>query len=220
MKKNGHFFVTGTDTNAGKTVLSALLTAALGTIYWKPIQTGVVDGTDREAVRRWAEIADENTIPETYRFDPPVSPHLAARQAGTRIDLKSIQLPPLPPGARVVAEGAGGVLVPVNESELMLDLMLQLEFPVVVAARSSLGTINHTLLTMRALIAAGVNPLGVVMIGEENAENRLAIERYGGVPVIGQIPWLQTINRRTLVEVFKSSFEKSYFDKTGSAGPQ
>jgi len=207
-----HLFITGTDTNAGKTVLSALLTAALDAIYWKPIQSGAAEGTDRKAVCRWAEVPTERTLEECYRFGPPVSPHLAAHWAGVRIELDRICLPEQACSARVIAEGAGGLLTPLNETETILDLALHLQFPVIVAARTTLGTINHTLLTLRTLCAAGARPLGVVMLGPEDAENRRAIEHYGRVPVIGHVPWLQAINRRTLTEVFESSFEKSYFE--------
>src|SRR6476620_2907657 len=106
-------FVTGTDTNVGKTVLSALLCAGLGHMYWKPIQTGTVEGTDRESVIRYAGIPESQTLPEAYRFEPPVSPHLAAKLAGVRIDLDSIGRPSVT--SPLVIEGAGGVLVPINE---------------------------------------------------------------------------------------------------------
>src|SRR3974377_695173 len=103
------FFITGTDTNVGKTCLSALLVAALDGTYWKPIQTGASEGTDREAVRKWAEVPEERLLPEAYCFDDPVSPHLAARTAGARIDVDSIQTPVAPPGSPLIVEGAGGV---------------------------------------------------------------------------------------------------------------
>jgi dethiobiotin synthase len=198
-------FITGTDTGVGKTLLSALLVAALDRKYWKPIQTGAAEGidagTDRERVLRWAEIADEHAYPESYIFDPPVSPHLAARQQGTTIDLENIRRPDSE--HPIVIEGAGGVFVPINDSAFMLDLMRRLAAPVVVAARTALGTINHTLLTVFAIRRAKLALHGVVMIGKENIENRVAIERYGDVPVIGTIPWLETIDRRTLRSVFE-----------------
>jgi dethiobiotin synthetase len=116
-------FVTGTDTNVGKTVLSALLVSALDAVYWKPIQTGAAEGTDRETLIKLAAIPEGQTLQECYCFDPPVSPHLAAEASGVRIDLARIQSPsglsrPL------IVEGAGGILVPINDSELMLDLRL------------------------------------------------------------------------------------------------
>lgn len=185
------FFITGTDTHVGKTVLSALLVAALDSIYWKPVQSGAQEGSDRRAVMEWAEVSEERTLPECYCFDPPVSPHLAARMCGARIELGRIHLPDGVEGRHVIAEGAGGVLTPLNETETILDLIRLLNFPVIVAARTTLGTINHTLLTVRALRDGGADVRGVVMAGEENIENRRAIEGYGKVPVVGRVPWLR-----------------------------
>ena len=205
------FFVTGTDTNVGKTVLSALLIAGLDAIYWKPVQTGTNEGTDRETVMRLAGIPPSRTREESYRFEPPVSPHLAARWAGVRIDLGKICRPEVEPGTRLVAEGAGGVMAPINETEMMIDLMRHLELPVLVAARSTLGTINHTLLTLAQLERGGIEVGGVVMIGPENADNREAIERYGRRPVVGTIPWLESIDREGLIEIFHARFDARVF---------
>jgi dethiobiotin synthetase len=204
------FFVTGTDTNVGKTVLSALLVAALNGTYWKPIQTGSREGTDRQQVMRWADIPETRTIPEHYCFEPPVSPHLAAAAAGVAIDLARIQRPQVaqPP---LIMEGAGGVMVPIHESATMLDLMKQLGAPVIVAARTALGTINHTVLTAQALRGAGIEIKGVVMIGEENADNERAIAHYGSVPMIGRIPVLNCICYKTLLQVFDAEFDREAF---------
>jgi dethiobiotin synthetase len=204
-------FVTGTDTNVGKTVLSALLCARLDGIYWKPIQTGASEGTDRQAVCRWAEMAEGRTIPECYCFELPVSPHLAASLAGTIVDLSKIECPPVPRGKRLIIEGAGGVLVPLNPTELMLDLMRKLNAHVVIATRTTLGTINHTLLTVNAVRAAGLSIKGVVMVGDKHNENEHAIEHYGSVPVIGRIPPLSAIHRKALLEVFESEFDQNAF---------
>ena len=133
----------------GKTVLCALLVAGLDATYWKPIQTGASEGTDRESVRAWTGATEERLPTERYRFDPPVSPHLASREAGVRIDLESLQLPAVAsPNPRWIVEGAGGVMVPVNDRDLMRDLMRRIGFPIIIAARTALGTINHTLLTL------------------------------------------------------------------------
>jgi dethiobiotin synthase len=203
------YFVTGTDTNVGKTVLCGLLVAALDATYWKPIQTGATEGTDRESVRGWTGATEERLPTERYRFDPPVSPHLASREAGVRIDLESLQLPAVAsPDPRWIVEGAGGVMVPVNDRDLMRDLMRRIGFPIIIAARTALGTINHTLLTLSALREAGLPICGVALIGEENIENRRAIEQYGSVPVIGHIPVLKEINRAALLEVYKNNFDQ------------
>ena len=205
------FFVTGTDTNVGKTVLSALLVAALDAVYWKPVQTGAVEGADRESVRAWTGVSEDCLPQERYVFNPPVSPHLAARQVGVRIDLDSFEFPKARAGRKWIVEGAGGVMVPLNERELMRDLMRRLGLPVVVAARTALGTINHTLLTLAALRDAHLNVRGVVLIGEENIENRRAIEHYGNVHVIGHIPVLERIHRAALLDVFEKHFDRHSF---------
>jgi dethiobiotin synthetase len=205
------YFVTGTDTNVGKTVLSALLVAALDAVYWKPVQTGACEGTDRESVRKWAEASEDRLPPERFRFESPVSPHLASRQAGIQIALDHFELPKAPAGRTWIVEGAGGVMVPLNERDLMRDLMRQIGFPLIIAARTALGTINHTLLTLAALRDANLPICGVVLIGEENIENRRAIEHYGNVPVIGHIPMLININRAALLSVYENHFDHRAF---------
>jgi dethiobiotin synthetase len=201
------FFVTGTDTNVGKTVLSALLVAALDAVYWKPVQTGASEGTDRETVREWAEATEDRLPPERFRFDPPVSPHLASRQAGVRMSLDAFEFPSAPAGRKWIVEGAGGVMVPLNERDLMRDLMRRIGFPVIIAARTSLGTINHTLLTLAALREAQLPICGVALIGDENIENRRAIELYGNVRVIAHIPMLKKISREALLDVYEKHFD-------------
>lgn len=203
-------FVTGTDTNVGKTLLSALLVAAVDGVYWKPIQTGAREGTDRQTVIKLAEIPEERTLPECYCFDPPVSPHLAAEASGVRIDLGRIQ-PPRDVGSPVIAEGAGGILVPINDSQLMLDLARHIGYPILIASRTALGTINHTLLTVRALVCAKLPIKGVVMIGNRNRENERSIEHFAAVPIVGRIPWLDKINREALLQVFRDNFDPAYF---------
>jgi len=205
------FFITGTDTNVGKTLVSALLCAALDAIYWKPIQTGTREGTDRGTVMRLAGLSRDRTIPEAYRFAPPVSPHLAARRAGMRIELKNIRMPRLAAREKLIVEGAGGALVPINDSQLMTHLMKHLRLPVLLVSRTSLGTINHTLLSIAALRAARLDLRGVIMSGAPNRENRRAIEHYGNVQVIGTLPLMKKMNRATLVQAFRKYFDRKVF---------
>ena len=127
-----------------------------------------------------------------------------------RIDLARIQ-PPTGLSRPLIVEGAGGILVPINDSDLMLDLAHRLGFPVIIAARSALGTINHTLLTVRALRCAKVPIKGVVMIGPRNRDNERSVERFGGVPLVGWIPWLDKIDRQALLQVFRDNFDPQYF---------
>jgi dethiobiotin synthetase len=205
------FFITGTDTGIGKTVVSALLCAALDAMYWKPIQTGTREGTDRNTVMRLAQLPRGRTIPEAYRFAPPVSPHLAARRAGARIDLRNIRLPRISASENLIAEGAGGALVPINGAQFMTHLMRHLKLPVLLVARASLGTINHTLLSVAALRAARLDLRGVIMVGKPNRDNRNAIEHYGDVAVLGTVPFLARINRETLLQVFRRNFHRGVF---------
>jgi dethiobiotin synthase len=209
MISTSDLFITGTDTNVGKTVLSALLCAALHRSYWKPIQTGIVEGSDRTAVITYAGISEAQALPENYRFEPPVSPHLAARMAGVRIELKNVIRPATPNS--LIIEGAGGVLVPINDRDLMVDLMVHLSAPVVLATRCTLGTINHTLLSITVLRQAGVSVKGVVMIGDANEDNRRAIEHYGNIAVVGWIPMLAKIHREALLDVYNRHFQHDAF---------
>lgn len=211
------FFITGTDTGIGKTVLSALLCAGLDAHYWKPIQTGADEDSDSRTVSDLAGLAPTKILAEAYTFGPPVSPHLAARWAGERIDLARISIPGELSGRPLIVEGAGGVFVPINANEFMLDLMRHLRLPVILAARSTLGTINHTLLSLAALRSGHVEIAGVVLIGEPNADNHAAIEQYGRVRVLGEIPRLAQLNRAALLEVFAARFDREFFAGAGQA---
>ncbi len=205
------FFITGTDTNVGKTVVSALLCAALDAYYWKPIQTGTREGTDRRTVERLGELPRAKLLPETYRFSPPVSPHLAARKAGVTIELRTIQTPEIGVKENLIIEGAGGALVPINDTQLMTDLMRYLGLPVLLVSRTALGTINHTLLSLAALRSARLNVRGVIMVGKPNAENRKAIEHYGKIAVVGTVPWLKKLDRGALLRAFHKNFDPRAF---------
>ncbi|HTK36500.1 MAG TPA: dethiobiotin synthase [Caulobacteraceae bacterium] len=180
-------FVVGTDTDVGKTVVAAILVRAWNADYWKPVQTGAAeDPGDTATVARLSGLPPERLHPPAHVFAAPLSPHAAAALEGARIDLDGFAPPAT--ARPLVAEGAGGVLVPLNESALIIDLVQRLGWPVVVVARSTLGTINHTLLTLAALRARGVTVIGVVLNGPPSPSNREAIEHHGRVPVIAEIP--------------------------------
>ena len=191
-------FVTGTGTGVGKTVVCAALIhryrEAADWRYWKPVQTGIEQDDDTAEVRRLAECETASCI----RLPRPVSPHLAARWADIRILLDDLKLPSVDEAIRWIVEGAGGALVPLNDTDLMADLMGSLALPVVIAARSELGTINHTLLTLEALRARKLCVAGVVMVGEPNRDNCQAIEHYGRVSVLGEMPLLDPLDTATV----------------------
>ncbi|MEO0034033.1 MAG: hypothetical protein RLZZ501_56 [Pseudomonadota bacterium] len=181
-------FVTGTDTGIGKTLVSAWLARSWRASYWKPIQSGTIEGTDPAWVGRMAPGIE--IIPPAVELQAPLSPHEAARRERRRIDLSTLVLPER---ERLVVEGAGGAMVPINDSALMVDLMVRFGLPTVVVARSGLGTINHTLMTLEVLRRRRVPLLGVVLNGQRNPANREAIEHFGGVPVLAEIQPLPAV---------------------------
>ena len=193
------FFVTGTDTDVGKTLVSAWLMTHLDADYWKPVQAGTEPETNSATVRRLAEISASRVLPEAYVLPDAMAPHEAARRAGIRIDMAKL-VPPRTDRLLVV-EGAGGMLVPLTNEAYVIDLAVELHLPILLVARSTLGTINHTLLSIEGLRRRGLPLAGVVINGPETPHNRVAIERYGDVDVIAEIPWLPSVTRATLLEI-------------------
>ena len=197
-------FVTGTDTGVGKTVTCAALMCRLAADprvrYWKPIQTGTEDEDDTATVRRLSGCGAARVIDEGVRLTRPVSPHLAARLSGVTIEIAQLTGIAAAQAAsdRLIVEGAGGVLVPLNGDTLMVDLMVRLGLPVVVVARSTLGTINHTLLTLEALRGRSLTVAGVIMVGARHPENREAVERHGRTPVVAELPVLEPLTPEAL----------------------
>lgn len=186
-------FVTGTDTGIGKTLASAALCRCLGAAYWKPLQTGTADGDDdTREVARLAGLSPAHFFPPARRYADPSSPERAASLEGQRVSVSDI-VALLPPVRPLVIEGAGGVMVPINEQETMLDLMTALNFGVVVVARSGLGTINHTLLTLGAIRSRGLEVHGVILSGPPAPHNAEAIARHGGVKILAQFPVLDEV---------------------------
>jgi dethiobiotin synthetase len=198
----GPFCVTGTDTDVGKTVVSAALTLGLEAFYWKPIQAGLTPTTDTASVREWTGLPGTRFIPEAYRLEEPMSPHAAAELEGVEIEMDRILATELPTGAPTVVEGAGGLMVPINaRGDMMIDLVGAYA-PVVLVARTSLGTLNHTLLSISELKRRSISIYGVVLNGEKHVSNRRAIEKYGEVPVLGRIPPLPSIDAVSLRKAF------------------
>lgn len=209
-------FVTGTDTNVGKTVTSAAILARYSSIpqlkYWKPIQTGIESDNDTATVLELTGVGWERVEDVGIRLEGPLSPHLSAKLAGTRIELSEVVSGIGATGSWVV-EGAGGLLVPINERHLMADLILALGLPVVVVARTTLGTINHTLLTIEVCRDRGIAVAGVVMSGVPDRDNLEAIEYYAGVRVVSVIPYFRVLSRADF-----SRWVADEFDREGVLG--
>jgi dethiobiotin synthase len=194
-------FVTGTDTDIGKTVVSACLVRALNADYWKPIQSGLVDGRDRDSVSTLAELNEKRIHPSTYELQAPLSPHEAARLENVSLNMDELILPTT--DNSLVVEGAGGVLVPINSEFLMIDLMARLGLPVIVVARSGLGTINHTLLTLEALRTRNIDILGIIVNGPKNPANVEAIQTYGRTNILLELEPISPLDAEGVSTVAK-----------------
>src|SRR5579859_3531204 len=201
---NRAIVVTGTDTGIGKTVFAAGLTRALSASYWKPIQSGLDEETDTELVRRLAAIPRERTLPEMWRLRTAASPHLSAEIDGLAIDPEALQLPHIE-GALVV-EGAGGLMVPLTRQVLYIDVFARWKAPLILCARTSLGTLNHTLLSVEALKRRDISLLGIALVGDPHPDNERTLREMTGVPVLGRLPRLQVVNSEALQAAFRASF--------------
>jgi len=195
------FFVTGTDTEVGKTVVCAWLMRALDGEYWKPVQCGLTDvggkgEGDSETVQRLTGFSLKRFHSPAYVFSAPRSPHEAAEMEGAAITLDDFTLPVTT--RPLIVEGAGGVLVPLNDQATMCDLMVRLSLPVILVARTALGTINHSLLSIEALRARGIDLAGIVLCGPQDAANAAAIQTHGLVPVIGALPRFDILDKDSL----------------------
>ncbi|BAU42604.1 ATP-dependent dethiobiotin synthetase BioD [Leptolyngbya sp. O-77] len=200
------FFITGTDTNVGKTVVSALLTLGLNASYWKPIQSGLDPISDTDYVRKVTGLDDSHFLPERFTLTQPLSPHAAAEIDGVQIHLSDFQLPSQLPYKPLIIEGAGGLMVPLNEEDFVIDLIRQFQLPVCLVTRSTLGTINHTLLSLSQLRRMEIPILGVIVNGPKNEGNRAAIAHYGNVPILAELEPLAEVNPATLKQVFDQLF--------------
>jgi dethiobiotin synthetase len=184
------YFVSGIGTNVGKTFVSAGLMLASNARYFKPIQTGAPDDLDRETVRELTGLDESRFLPEVKAFRAPLSPHRAAMIEGQEIRVGEIALPKV--DGPLVVEGAGGLLVPLNTTETMLDLMVAFGLPVVLVSTDYLGSINHTLLSLRCLKQEGIEVAGVVFTGRAFEDNAETIARFAGqVPIWPRLPHLE-----------------------------
>ena len=198
------FVVTGTDTGIGKTVFSAALAGATDAPYWKPIQSGLEDETDSEVAARLAGVP---ILPEAYRLVTPASPHIAAEIDGITIDPAALT----PPPGNIVIEGAGGALVPVTRTTLYADIFARWQIPVIVCARTALGTINHSLLTIEALKSRNVAIHGLAFLGDAVEDSEAIIAEISGVRRLGRLPIVDPLTSETLAAAFADSFSLTDF---------
>lgn len=201
--------ITGTDTGVGKTIFSAALMLALqeahgGATYWKPVQSGVEE-VDTRTVQKLTALPDEHFLPETYILSQPLSPHRAAEIDGVHIDVDELEIPDT--GGPLLIEGAGGLHVPLTRTTLFVDMFALWNQPVILCARTALGTINHTLLSVESLKSRRIPLLGIAFIGEPNPDNMRTIEQFTGVPILGRLPLIDSLAPDTLLTAFSSNFE-------------
>jgi len=203
-----HIIVTGTDTGIGKTIFASALAAALEATYWKPIQSGL-DGEepDSDTARR---LGVTHILPEAYQLTEPLSPHRAAELDGVVIDSNRLRLPEI--DSPLVIEGAGGLLVPITRSLLFADLFARWRAPAVLVARTALGTINHSLLSVEALRLRSIPILGIAFVGEANEDNEATICALAGVKRLGRLPRLAPLTADTLAQAFATHFRIGDFE--------
>jgi len=192
-----NLFVTGIDTNIGKTVISSLLVKKLNYGYWKPIQSGDLDNSDSITVKRLFPVA--TIYPEQFKLTVPASPHLSAKLDGIEIELNDFQLPTNEP---LIIEGAGGLLVPINEKgDYIADIIKPLNAEVVIVSKNYLGSINHTLLSIEYLKQKNIPIKGIIFTGEENEETQNIILQNSGIKYLGFVPFMDEVNADRLNEI-------------------
>jgi dethiobiotin synthetase len=192
-------FVTGIGTDVGKTVVSAILVEALKADYFKPVQTGSFFTSDAKKIQKYITNTVTKIHPESYSLGQYMSPHAAAEQEGIRLELSKIELPQSDNPVLIV-EGAGGLMVPLNDQELMIDIIQKFNAEVVVVVQNYLGSINHSLLTLDALKFRKLNLLGVVFNGAPHQMSEDIITRYSGSKMLGRISKEVEINKETVLK--------------------
>lgn len=185
MGEQKRYVVTGIGTDVGKTVVSAIIAQALEADYWKPIQSGELENSDSHKIDR---LTNDNVhvLPERYRLTEPMSPHASAAIDGVQLQLSELILPDT--NRNLLVEGAGGLMVPINDTDLLIDAFKQWNLPVIIVSRHYVGSINHTLLTIEALQNRGIAIKGLVFVGDENKATESFILNHSNVPFLVRIP--------------------------------
>lgn len=205
--------ICGIGTNVGKTVVSAILASLTGFDYWKPVQAGNLDASDGHTVKQWVTNPSLKVHPETYRLQKPCSPHLAARLEGKNLSSKEIKLPSFSQG--ILIEMAGGVMVPINSNELLIDAFSPWDCQWILVSKHYLGSINHTLLSVEFLRARGCKLLGIIFNGPSHPVNESFLLNYTSLPCIGRLLPEKQIDSTTL-QTYAKQWKKHFlcFQKT------
>ena len=188
--------VCGTDTDVGKTIVSSFLVQGLKGVYWKPIQSGTEEGTDTKTVCKLLDLEPERYLSERYKFKAPVSPHWAAEKESRHIDPNNLNVPNL--DKLIIIETAGGLMVPLNRNWLQIDQLKVWGAPIILVARTGLGTLNHTLLSLEALKNRNINVLGIVLNGPPHTDNPKTLEQFGDTKILARLPIFEEINAKSL----------------------
>ncbi len=199
-----NYFISGIGTDIGKTVVSAILTEALEADYWKPIQAGDLNHTDTDKVKNL--VSNKNSIfhKEAYCLTQPMSPHAAAKMDEIEINLNEIKLPTT--NNKLIIEGAGGLMVPINDNDLIIDFIKKIDAEVILVSQNYLGSINHTLLSIESLKARNIKIKGVIFNGDENATTEQFILSYTKVNCLGRIKQHPFINKEVVLS-YKNHFQ-------------
>lgn len=196
------YFVTGIDTEIGKTVTSAVLVEYLKADYWKPVQAGELDFSDTHKVQSYVSNDRSVFYPETYRLNTPASPHLAAEIDDIEISLDDFQLPQTE--NNLIVEGAGGLMVPLNYKHMVIDLIKKLGLEVILVTKHYLGSINHTILSIKALQNLNIPIAGLIVNGAPNESSESAITKLTGVQIIGRVPEMEMVDQKNVVNAAKT----------------
>lgn len=201
--------ITGTDTNVGKTVVASMLMLALEAGYWKPVQSGIEGGVDTRVVQKLTGLPAERFLEERYVFSEALSPHRAAEIDNTHIDIETLT-PPHYDGPLLI-EGAGGLMVPLTRENLLINLFKKWDVPVILVARTGLGTINHTLLSLEALWSRNIPVHGLIFVGEDNPDTLRTIAEFSQTKILGRMPWLDSLDAESLIRAFENHFKLEDF---------
>lgn len=210
MNKQRKIFISGIGTDIGKTVAAAIVTEALHADYWKPVQAGNLGDTDSDFVRRMISNKISVIHPEAFRLTQPMSPHAAAAIDGVKIKLSRMAVPQT--NRDLVIEGAGGILVPLNNKRLVIDLIGKFDAELIIVVKNYLGSINHSLMTIEAAKARKLKIAGLIFNGEPNEASQKIILKHSGLPLLGSILPEQQITRETVLHyagIFQATLLKS-----------